>query len=978
MTKEANIHFELYRQLSNAIEKTPEHGGIEFGSVIPEYKVGNKRADIVLLDANETPLLVIEAKREDTEGYDRNIDPYSPKVIEQAFGYAGSLGTEFFATYNGTYFVLWRTFEKGVPLLKRKSRGYIVKDLKVFAHEFLAHLGGIIRGSIGWEPDPRAFVNRLRVLHRRVAADMDAHLIKAKKPFRKKIEDWMNTQGWELESTAAFRRFSRQASFLLVNKLLLYKVLEDTGKKVPPIKMHELSVPELRRKAFQRIVKEVDFEAVYSHDPVFDEVPLSSKIYKEIREFLEELDNYNLGQFEYDTIGHIYEDIIPPEERHTLGQFYTPPEIVELISRLTIKKPDDVVFDPACGSGGFLIRAYNILKRYAEDSNKKTSHNKILSQIYGVDINRFPAHLTAINLALQDLKSDTEMVNLFVDDFFNIKPGLGSLFSERVDVRKPATSRDFGTHFAGRTKVDVVITNPPYIRQEKIKDKKKCRMHLAGVRGEYISERSDVYVYFFTHSLEFLKNDGRMGFITSDKWLTVDYGKGLQQFFLENFQIKAVVSFGKRVFDDPLVPTCVTMVQACESNDVRESNTVKFLRVNNMMNMEDIIGLVEDDIDAGTIIETNQYRLLAITQSELKYAEKWNRLLRAPGIYWEILENDKIAQLKDVASVSRGITTGANDFFYLTKEQVSRWKIEEEFVRLIVKSIKQAKDLNFTRNLTDLYILDLHSFVESILHSKNEISTFKILSSTLPESAKTSELSREETIVLNRLYEEGHKGVYNYIVHSMWEKDWGDENPPHRRSTCLSHRKRNGCWFDLGTLKTPSLFAAKGYWKRVFFPLNPDRVTIDCRLYEIHSDNELVLSGILNSSLSRLMRELHCRTTGGGMAEMMVYEFEEMPVLNPTLLTTEEKVRIKREVNNLINTGEIASIALDKAILAPLGMEEKAQDIIDALEIVSSQRQWTKEVESLVEGKLVSKKRITKMKGGELLRGGRQSKITEF
>ncbi len=123
----------------------------------------------------------------------------------------------------------------------------------------------------------------------------------------------------------------------------------------------------------------------------------------EVEEFLEELDRYNFDEFKHDTIGHIYEDIIPPEVRHDLGQYYTPPEIVELINKLTIKDPDDKVLDPGCGSGTFLITAYNILKELKEDAGETVNHTEILDQLYGIDINRFPAHLTAINLALQDL-----------------------------------------------------------------------------------------------------------------------------------------------------------------------------------------------------------------------------------------------------------------------------------------------------------------------------------------------------------------------------------------------------------------------------------------------------------------------------------------------------------------------------------------------------------------------------------------------
>lgn len=73
---------------------------------------------------------------------------------------------------------------------------------------------------------------------------------------------------------------------------------------------------------------------------------------------------------------------------------------------------------------------------------------------------------------------------------------------------------------------------------------------------------------------------------------------------------------------------------------------------------------------------------------------------------------------------------------------------------------------------------------------------------------------------------------------------------------------------------------------RTLYPLNPDNVVIDCRLYEIHSEDSVLLAGVLNSSLARLFREMHCRITGGGMGEMMVYEMKDMPILDTRSLTS--------------------------------------------------------------------------------------------
>jgi len=79
-----------------------------------------------------------------------------------------------------------------------------------------------------------------------------------------------------------------------------------------------------------------------------------------INEFILTLDNIRVIEIA-DLVGYIYEELIPPEERHKLGQFYTPPAICELIAKWAIRKQDDLILDPGVGSGGFLLWAYRTL-----------------------------------------------------------------------------------------------------------------------------------------------------------------------------------------------------------------------------------------------------------------------------------------------------------------------------------------------------------------------------------------------------------------------------------------------------------------------------------------------------------------------------------------------------------------------------------------------------------------------------------------
>ena len=71
---------------------------------------------------------------------------------------------------------------------------------------------------------------------------------------------------------------------------------------------------------------------------------------------------------------------------------------------------------------------------------------------------------------------------------------------------------------------------------------------------------------------------------------------------------------------------------------------------------------------------------------------KWGgKYLRAPDIYWTILEKgkDKLVRLGDVAEVRFGIKTGANEFFYLDADAVRIWGIEEEFLKPVIFSLRE-------------------------------------------------------------------------------------------------------------------------------------------------------------------------------------------------------------------------------------------------------------------------------------------------
>ena len=92
--------------------------------------------------------------------------------------------------------------------------------------------------------------------------------------------------------------------------------------------------------------------------------------------------------------------------------------------------------DPACGTGTFLIQAY-FQKRLLDPT---IDHKNVLSTLYGIDIAKFPAHLSTINLALRNLREKDNYPQIFQNDFFALKLG-GLVDYPNIDTKESQAYR---------------------------------------------------------------------------------------------------------------------------------------------------------------------------------------------------------------------------------------------------------------------------------------------------------------------------------------------------------------------------------------------------------------------------------------------------------------------------------------------------------------------------------------------------------
>ena len=727
--------------------------------------------------------------------------------------------------------------------------------------------------------------------------------------FAKKLQKWFIEQAWTFAwQDADYEKAARQAAYLLVNKILFYDVLQSKRNDLDPLEIPEsLTKSGLLQKTLQNyfdyVLRNIDYETIYSTDFI-DQLafPDNKDVVEEVKELIEILNRHNFAQLGFDVIGRIFEKLIPTEERHILGQYFTNPDVVDAILKFCLKKENDKVLDPACGAGTFLVRAY----QHKKGMNPRLSHEEILETLWGNDIAKFPAHLTTINLAINDLTVEENYPRVIQKDFFDLLP-------EKVEFKLPEKWREVTLKGLGEKEktiihprwFDCVVGNPPYTRQEEIADMtgqeigykerliKKALYKLGPKTKEntlaQVSKRAGIHAYFFVHGFKFLYEGGRFGFVVSSSWLDVDYGKGLQEFFLNNYKVVTILeSKVERWFEDADINTCIVILEKCTSSKKeRDENLVRFVQLKkplrhfippaeNMWEKQvkrlgEIDKLIKTILAHSDYYENEELRIFPKKQSELweegfdfeknKYVgSKWGKYLRAPEIFFKILEKgkDKLVSLKHIADVRFGIKTGANEFFYLTEEEIKRRGIEKEYLQPIIFSVKEVKGYKLNKE-------DLASKVIICHKSKEKLRGTKLR---------------------------------KYI-------EWGEKQGYNKRPTCASRSPQP--WYSLGKgwRYAPLIFPAKvGERMPVFIN---DNVFEDKKLYGItprRSAETLILAALLNSTMSRFFIEFTCRQLTGSqaIADIDVVVVESLPIFNVDAIPKRMRLKLVDEFRNLTKT----------------------------------------------------------------------------
>lgn len=228
-----------------------------------------------------------------------------------------------------------------------------------------------------------------------------------------------------------------------------------------------------------------------------------------------------------DTKGAIYEGLLErnaAEVKSGAGQYFTPRPLIDAMVTVIDPQPDETVHDPACGTGGFLLAAWERMKQHPRAKDRRVQQS-IRKKLSGVDIVPEVVRLCAMNLYLH-----------------------GAARSENPIERADALNKPSGPY-------DVVLTNPPFGKKQGYK--------IVGQDGEIETERdeynrpdfikttSNKQLNFLQHIMSILKIDGRCAVVLPDNVLFEGSGADIRKRLLDMYDFHTLLRLPTGIFYKP-------------------------------------------------------------------------------------------------------------------------------------------------------------------------------------------------------------------------------------------------------------------------------------------------------------------------------------------------------------------------------------------------------------------------------------------
>jgi type I restriction-modification system DNA methylase subunit len=457
--------------------------------------------------------------------------------------------------------------------------------------------------------------------------------------------------------------------------------------------------------------------------------------FKTLSEIVGETYSYMFSAVSVEILGHIYEAFLgytlsltdkqvryekKPDFKKVEGIYYTPQYIVEYIVNNTVgkklksvkvninrnntvvlKKSNLKILDPACGSGSFLIRAYDVLLEYYlgfKKKGKRKIHEKqtsfetgeggtklsinekteiLTNHIFGIDIDKQAVEVTKLSLMLKMLEGESDIIkgrailpmlndnikygNSLIENDIYHKKDIGQKFTSEEKTKINAFDWKSSLGFKdimSKGGFNCVLGNPPYITYAlgRARDKNEASPleYLAQRYPNSCAYKINSFAIFYEKAIELLNINSFCAFIVPGTLLINESLNKIRQHIIKNVSINTVVKLDYKVFKNAEMGDCCILVLYKDNNTKNYSIDTVYL------DEPDFSKQQNDTIKKDMILNAAD-----------------NRIYVSPLNYKFLTVSQNLQQLKDIAQFYNGIKTGDN------KKFLSDTKLSDKYLSVV-------------------------------------------------------------------------------------------------------------------------------------------------------------------------------------------------------------------------------------------------------------------------------------------------------
>lgn len=452
-------------------------------------------ADIVVYEKGKDtqPYLVVECKKDGIS------DSQFEQAIEQVFGNANSLGAKY------SWVVAGNT-----------DTAFDVKNFNSMERE--KNVISQIPVSYGQAPK-----YRFKKEKKSSKENRNSLKIVSREELIKTLEKCHDTvwQGGKLNPSDAFDE---------VSKILFCKLQDEKKTAVSEFYKFQVGTHEESSDIAERI------HGIYKEGKEQDPNVFSENIKLEddiIYKTVEHLQSININKTDLDSKGVAFERFMGDFFKGKMGQYFTPRNIVDFCVKMLFIKQNERVLDPACGSGGFLLHAMDLIRKKAEEDYEEEKeiysywHDFASKNLFGIEINEQIARVCKMNMIIHD-DGHTNIIS--ADSLDNIE--------KHTKINSQFKKENF----------DIILTNPPFGAKVLINEKKYLKDYQLGLNNGKERAAQSTEVLFIERCFEYLKEGGRMAIVLPDGILTNATLQYVRDFIMNNFKINAIVSIPQTAF----------------------------------------------------------------------------------------------------------------------------------------------------------------------------------------------------------------------------------------------------------------------------------------------------------------------------------------------------------------------------------------------------------------------------------------------